>query len=309
MNVSNAPSKRSVAVVTGANSGLGYHVAETLASQGMEVLLACRDLDKARQARDAIAGHYPQARLRVEHLDLADLASVQRFAETLLSQLERIDLLINNAGVMALPLRRTADGFEMQVGTNHLGHFALTGRLLPLLASAPSARVITVSSLAHRFGSLDLDDLNWERRRYNKWTAYAQSKLANLMFALTLERRLRGMGSKVTSVAAHPGYSATHLQLAGPEMAASSMGTALWRSINQVFATSAAFGAAPVLHAAMQPVGGSSYFGPSRLGELRGPPGPAHIARRARDVDKAEALWRLSERLTGVSVASDTQAS
>src|SRR3954447_4314433 len=194
-------------VVTGANSGIGFHAARELSAHGARVTLAVRDTAKGEAAAARMTGE-----VRVARLDLADLSSVRAFAETVEQPL---DLLVNNAGVMATPLRRTADGFELQVGTNHLGHFALTGLLLERLLAGDEPRVVTVSSAAHRMGRVDLGDLSFERRRYRRWTAYGQSKLANLLFAFELQRRA---GMALLSVAAHPGYAATNLQTAGPEL-------------------------------------------------------------------------------------------
>lgn len=288
-------------VVTGANSGLGLETARALAGAKAHVVMACRDTHKGERAAASIKRDYPDARLEVAALDLADLDAVARFAAQFSAAHSRLDLLINNAGVMALPLRRTADGFEMQVGTNHLGHFALTGQLFERLRVAPGARVVTVSSLAHTFGRIDIDDLNWHERRYRRWPAYGQAKLANLMFALELDRRLRAADIDMLSVAAHPGYAATHLQLAGPEMSGSRLSTAGMRLANRVFAQSPHRGALPSLYAATATdVHGGEYFGPDGLREFWGDPTRARPAGRARKADMAARLWALSEQLTGV---------
>lgn len=291
-----------VALVTGANSGLGLHTAAALAGKGARVLLACRDAGKAEAAMRQIREQHPAALLEFRPLDLADLASVRRCAGTVLQRAPRLDLLCNNAGVMALPQRRTADGFEMQFGTNHLGHFALTGLLLPLLQKTAGARIVTVSSLAHHLGRIRLDDPNW-RRGYRKWPAYAQSKLANLMFALELDRRLRRIGDRTISVAAHPGYAATNLQFAGPAMENSGLGRLAMKLGNAVFSQPAEAGAWPSLCAATAPdVRGGEFYGPRGFQQLQGPPGRCRTSAAAQDQDVAARLWQLSEQLTGQEI-------
>jgi NAD(P)-dependent dehydrogenase (short-subunit alcohol dehydrogenase family) len=285
-----------IAVVTGANSGLGASIARELARAGASVVLAVRNTAKGERVAKEIGD-----RARVERLDLADLASVRGFAERFTD--DRIDLLINNAGVMAPPRQLTADGFESQFGTNHLGHYALTGLLLPRLLAATAPRVVTQASGAHRFGWIRFDDLQGEHR-YNNWLAYGQSKLANLMFAFELQRR--AAGTKLTSVAAHPGLSATNLQTAGPahwyERIAGQIG-------NVVIAQSADEGALPALYAATMPdVPPGAYVGPDGLLELRGHPHLVTAAKRAYDERAARRLWEVSEELTGVRYAFDGSA-
>ena len=288
-------------VVTGANAGLGLETSRVLAARGASVVLACRDQAKGEAALASIREATPGADVRLRALDLAELASVRKFAEDLAATDNGIDVLVNNAGVMAIPERRTADGFEMQIGTNHLGHFALTGLVLPLLARRPGARVVTVSSYAHVIGRISLDDLNWERRRYSRWLAYAQSKLANVLFAQELDRRAKAAGVDLTSVACHPGYAETNLQTAGPKMEGSALKERLMEVANRVFAQSAADGALPTIHAATAPgVAGGTYWGPTRLLGARGPAGPATPWRNTRDAELARRLWELSEELTGV---------
>ncbi len=228
--------------------------------------------------------------VRVRHLDLANLQSVRSFAE---ETSEPFDILIANAGVMALPMQRTADGFEMQVGTNHLGHFALTNLLLPRIRD----RIVVVSSEVHRQGRIDLDDLNWERRTYKRWAAYAQSKLANLLFVLELERRLRESGSPVRALAVHPGYAATNLQH-HTGSAALSVAVSVG---NRFVAQSEHMGALPTLYGATMDVAGGSYIGPARLRNLRGYPALGVPSNRAHDGEVARQLWELSARLTDVS--------
>ena len=271
-------------IVTGANSGLGRVTAAELANAGAHVVLACRNTAKGDEAAATMKGS-----VEVRALDLADLASVRRFAESV----DSVDILINNAGVMAIPQRRTADGFEMQFGTNHLGHFALTGLLLPKLTD----RVVALSSGAHRIGSIDLADLNWNTRTYRAWSAYGQSKLANLMFAYELHRRLEAAGSPLKALAAHPGYAATELQSHTESFADKLMAIA-----NRFVAQSAAMGALPTLYAAVVPdVPGGTYVGPDGLGEQRGHPKVVGSTKASRDELVARRLFDESERLTGVT--------
>jgi NAD(P)-dependent dehydrogenase (short-subunit alcohol dehydrogenase family) len=284
------------AVVTGANSGLGLVAARELARKGANVTLACRDLDKGAAALKQITAAVPGAQLSLAPLDLASLASVEAFAQGFRSEHDGLDLLLNNAGVMAPPRRVTSDGFELQLGTNHLGHFALTGRLIGAMAAREGARVVTVSSNAHKMARIDFDDLQSEHR-YNRWRAYGQSKLADLMTALELDRRLRAAGSTIKSVAAHPGYAATNLQTAAPPL----LDRAVMVLANQVLAQSADAGALPLLYAATEPgLEGGSYIGPDGIGEFRGHPKPVSPSRGAIDEQAAARLWSLSEQLTGV---------
>jgi NAD(P)-dependent dehydrogenase (short-subunit alcohol dehydrogenase family) len=267
-------------VVTGASSGIGVETARGLAAAGATVILGVRDREKTQRAFDGAVGD-----LRIAHLDLADLSSVRTFA----SGIDHLDVLINNAGVMATPFARTADGFELQFGTNHLGHFALTGLLLDRLAD----RVVVVGSPAHRTGRIVLDDLNWERRPYRRWAAYGQSKLANVMFAFELQRRLEAAGSAQRCTLAHPGYAATGLQ--------GKTGTrfdVVQQLGNRLVAQSAAMGALPTLRAATTDVAGGTSWGPQYL--LRGYPRLSRTSRRAHDRAVQEALWSLSEKLTDV---------
>ncbi|MEY2454375.1 MAG: hypothetical protein QOD92_3949, partial [Acidimicrobiaceae bacterium] len=239
-------------VITGANSGLGLRSAEAMARAGAQVLLACRNPAKAAEALEAVEACATTGTPSVIPLDLADLSSIESAAELIAERVGHIDVLMNNAGVMAIPLRRTADDFEMQFGTNHLGHFALTGRLLPLLLAAESPRVVSTSSQAHRIGKMRWDDLQW-RKRYSKWGAYGQSKLANLLFVLELDRRATRDGSELIAAAAHPGYASTHLQAAGPEMAGSALMARAMAFGNRLVAQSDADGALPQLYAATMP--------------------------------------------------------
>jgi NAD(P)-dependent dehydrogenase (short-subunit alcohol dehydrogenase family) len=284
-----------LAVVTGANSGLGLITARELARKGARVILACRNREKGQAALKEVTEAASGADPLLEDLDLADLSSVSSFAGRVVAGGEGVDLLINNAGVMAPPRRRTADGFELQFGTNHLGHFALTNLLLPLMEGREDARVVTLSSNAHKFGRIAFDNLNGDRR-YFRWNAYNQSKLANLLFALELDRRLRAAGSTVKSLAAHPGYAATNLQSA----AAPLVDRVVMKVINPVIAQNDEMGALPVLYAATAPgLGGGTYAGPDGAGELRGHPKVVQPSRAARNEDTARRLWDVSEELTG----------
>ncbi|MFF4060188.1 oxidoreductase [Streptomyces sp. NPDC001668] len=287
-----------VAVVTGANSGIGYVTARELARRGARVVLACRSEARGVEARDRMAGEVPGAEVEFARLDLGDLASVREFAAAY--RHGRLDLLVNNAGVMALPYGTTADGFETQFGTNHLGHFALTGLLLPALLATPAARVVSVSSAAHALANIDIRDLNSERR-YRRWIAYARSKTANLLFVHELARRLAAHGSDVIAAAAHPGYAATNLQAAGPRMAGRKVAERFVGIGNRFFAQSADAGALPTLYAATAPgVLPDSFTGPSRGGR-RGSPAPSWRAPWTRDDQAAGLLWAASEELTGVA--------
>jgi NAD(P)-dependent dehydrogenase (short-subunit alcohol dehydrogenase family) len=286
-----------VAVVTGANSGLGAITARELARKGAKVIAACRNTAKAEQAVAGIRQAAPGADVTVSALDLSDLASVRDFVDRTAAAHSKLDLLVNNAGVMAPPRRTTKDGFESQFGTNHLGHFALTGLLLERLLTAPAPRVVTLSSGAHRIGKITFDNLQRERG-YNNWTAYGQSKLANLLFAFELQKRATAAGSPLRSMAAHPGYAATNLQFAGPSRFYE---TALMAVANKVIAQSAEMGALPTLYAATVPdLPGGSFVGPDGLAEQRGYPRVVGAAGRAYDEGTWRRLWEVSEELTGV---------
>ncbi len=294
-----------IAVVTGANSGLGLETARALAGAGARVILACRDAGRGAGALDRIRDTHPDAEAEVRPLDLASLASIRDFAQRFADGYDRLDLLCNNAGVMALPQRETVDGFEMQLGTNHLGHFALTGLLLDRLrAAGAGARVVTVSSTMHRAGRIDFDDLQL-RRRYSPWGAYGQSKLANLLFAYELGRRLDAAGWSLVSLAAHPGYAATELQATGPRMSGSRGMERLMEWANRHFAQSAEMGAWPTLRAATSPDAKSGeYIGPGGFMEMWGEPVPVRSNRRSHDRDAARRLWDASVTLTGVDYAA-----
>jgi NAD(P)-dependent dehydrogenase (short-subunit alcohol dehydrogenase family) len=276
---------------------LGLVAARELARAGAHVLMACRDVVRSEAAARQVEETSPRGRVQVVSLDLADLASVRQFAERFRSQHDHLDILINNAGVMASPRNLTKDGFELQFGTNHLGHFALTAWLIEAMAGTEDARVVTVSSGAHRMGRIAFDDLQGEKK-YRRWRAYGQSKLANLLFAFELDRRLRASGSSIKSIAAHPGYAATNLQTA-----AAPMPDRLFMGFtNRVFAQSAEMGALPLLYAATQPeVEGGSYIGPDGFNEMRGHPTVVRARPQAYDEGSAARLWQVSEELTGVT--------
>lgn len=289
------------AVVTGANSGLGLQTALELARHGAGVVLACRDPARGQEALRRVRAAAPAAADRVELdlLDLADLASVRAFAARRAAA-GPLDLLVNNAGVMAVPLRRTADGFELQFGTNHLGHFALTGLLLAQLLARPGARVVTVSSGAHRAGRIDFANLGAERG-YGAWRAYSQSKLANLLFTAELDRRARAAGRDLVAVAAHPGFAATELQRTSARMSGRRLVELAAAGLTRLAAQPAAAGALPVLYAATAAdVVGGEYFGPAGPLEARGRPARVPRSARATDAETARRLWSVSEQLTGV---------
>ncbi len=279
-----------VAIVTGANSGIGYETARALAAHNAHVVLACRSLDKAEGAKARLLKEMPEASLHVMPLDLSSLASVRAFAGAFLAAYDRLDLLINNAGVMVPPLTKTEDGFELQFGTNHLGHFALTGLLLPLINHTPHARIVTVSSTAHKMGKIDFDNLNAEKS-YSKWPFYGQSKLANLLFTYELQRRLAQAGETTLAVAAHPGWTATNLQ----------QHTGQVQFLNRFFAMTPEQGALPTLFAATAPdVSGGAYFGPDGFFEMNGHPTRVTSIPRSHDEAVAARLWTVSEAMTGM---------
>ena len=275
-------------IVTGANSGIGYEAGAALAQKGARVILACRSLEKGQIAAAKI--YDPKGEVSIKQLDLADLSSVMRFADDFMAEHERLDILINNAGVMAIPYRQTADGFEMQFGTNHLGHFALTARLFPLLEKTPESRVVTVSSNLHVVGKINFDDLNSEKS-YQKWSAYGQSKLANVLFAYELQRRSSQNGDNPISMAVHPGYAATNLQ----------KDSWFFSFTNKFWAQSQEMGALPTLYAATYPdIHGGEYIGPDGFLAQRGYPQVARSSKRSYDIETAQRLWQVSEEMTGV---------
>jgi NAD(P)-dependent dehydrogenase (short-subunit alcohol dehydrogenase family) len=291
-------------VVTGSNSGIGYEAALEFARKNASVVLACRSMDKANAAVASIKAAVPTAKVVAMELDLASLASARAFNDAFRKSHGQLHILCNNAGVMAIPYRRTVDGFEMQMGTNHFGHFALTGLLIDLLLANEGARVVNVASGMHRIGTIRFDDMDWQHG-YRKWLAYGQSKLANLLFCLELQRRLEKSGVKLISVACHPGYAATNLQSAGPRMSGSSIMESLTGVANKIFAQSAAMGALPTLYAAVAPdVRGGDYIGPAGFTEMWGNPGKVGRSKAAQDASAAARLWQVSEQRTGVAYPS-----
>ena len=287
-------------LITGGNSGIGLEAARGMAANGAAVTIACRNLEKGKAAvTDIVAGH-PAADVTLLELDLADLASVETAAERYAEQHRSLDVLVNNAGVMALPYRQTVDGFEMQFGTNHLGHFALTGHLLPTLLTAAAPRVVTVSSGAHRFARGSLDNVD-ASRGYRKWEAYATSKLANLLFTYELHRRCQAEGLHLKAVAAHPGYAHTNLQTAGAKMSGSVIGEAIQHVGASLLGQSSQMGALPTVYAAVaDDVNGGDFIGPGGVAGMRGYPRKVGSTRASRNAQSAAQLWRLSEEMTGV---------
>lgn len=285
--------KGRTALITGANSGIGLEAARGLAGAGAMVILTARDSAKGNGALEDIRSTHPDAQLEVEELDLANLTSIRRCTERVRERHKSLDLLINNAGVMMPPLSYTADDFELQFGTNHLGHFALTAQLFDLVANARDSRVVTISSLIHRSGQLDFNDMHWRQRAYKTSQAYADSKLANLFFALELGRRLEDAGYSTLSTAAHPGFSGTNLQRHLP---------AIGKLITKVVTQSSAMGALPTLRAAVDPEAtNGDYFGPAGFLKTRGYPRVEQPAPRALDREAATRLWSESEALTGLA--------
>ena len=291
-NAENIPSQKGrVAIVTGSSSGIGYETARVLANKQASVIIAVRNLDKGNKALAKIRQQYPDADLKVMELDLANLAAVKNFTENFKQNYSHLDLLINNAGVMIPPYTKTVDGFELQFGTNHLGHFALTGQLLSLLLGTKGSRIVNVSSGAHAMGKIDLDDLPWEKRSYAPWKAYGDSKLANLYFTYELDRQLKAHNFETLATASHPGWTATELQRETPFM----------EYLNGFFAQNITMGALPTLRAAIEPgLQGAEYFGPKGFMEIRGYPVKVKSNELSQDQAIAKKLWEASEKLTGV---------
>lgn len=288
------------AVVTGANSGLGFETAKALVGRGANLVLACRSASKAEAAIDAIRREEPAGKVEFFALDLASLASIRDFAKRVTDRYPQIHLLVNNAGVMAIPQRKTEDGFEMQLGTNHLGHFALTGLLLDSIAAADGSRVVNVSSTMHKIGRMHFDDIHFDKG-YSRWPAYGQSKLANLLFTFELQRRFDAAGVATLTAASHPGYAATNLQFEGPRMDGSGLMKRAMGVTNRIFSQSAAMGALPSLYAATAPdVRGADYFGPGGFMELMGHPVRVDSNRKSKSLEDAARLWDVSVASTGV---------
>ena len=286
-----ADQKGKVALVTGSSSGIGYEAARVLANKNATVIIVVRNLEKGNAALEKIKAGYSEADARVMEMDLADLESVRRFAEQFKQEDSRLDLLINNAGVMMPPYCKTVDDFELQFGTNHLGHFALTGRLLDLIKSTPGSRIVNVSSGAHNYGNLDFDDLHCDDRPYKKMKAYGDSKIANLYFTYELQRKFDKAEYNAISTASHPGWTATELQ----------RHTGLFSFLNNFFAQGLEMGTLPTLYAAVAPdVKGGDYYGPDGWREMRGYPKKVQSNKLSHDKDIAAKLWEVSEKLTGV---------
>ena len=289
-----------VALVTGANSGLGYETTLALAAKGATVIMACRDADRARKAREDILATNPVGKLEILRLDLASLESVRAGAEAYLAKYNRLDVLINSAGIMAPPRSETEDGFELQFGVNHLGHFALTGHLLERIVETPESRVVSVTSTAHKFARIDFDDLQ-SRQNYRRYRAYGQSKLANLLFAFELNRRLAAAGSDSISLAAHPGLAETTLQRRTARATASRFEGAIYTAMHYVVSQTAEMGALPQLYAATgREAEGGMLYGPEWL-QTRGFPVQVRPSRAAASWEDARRLWEISAELTGVS--------
>ncbi len=287
-----------IALITGANSGIGWDAARALAEHGARVVLACRTRSKAQDAKERILDRAPGATIDLVDLDLSSLASVREAAAQVTGDYEHLDVLVNNAGIMAVPDQRTADGFEMQFGTNHLGHFAFTGLVLPRIRSVGGSRIVNVSSGAHKFGRIDFDDLNWEQQ-YSPWRAYGRSKLANLLFTYELQRRLSGAGVPTIAVACHPGGARTNLGTAPAGLKGRLM--EMVRPVINLFMQPADMGALPTERAAVDPgVQGGEYYGPDGLAEQRGHPVLVESNDRSKDRAVAARLWSVSEELTGV---------
>ena len=285
-----------IAIVTGANSGLGFETTKGLIKKGFLVIMACRDLKKAHGAHNKIKKEFPDADLKIIQIDTSSLKSVRAFADEFLNHYQKLDLLVNNAGIMVPPYSLTEDGFESQLGTNYLGHFLLTGLLMPALENTENSRIITLSSIAHKRGEINFDDLQFKKRTYKKWDSYGQSKLACLIFAYELDRKLKAKGFKIKSVASHPGVSLTNLWNHMP------LGFRLISPVFNLFISqSAEEGAKPTLMAALDDnVNGGDYFGPTGFNEMKGEPGKVHSTPLSKNKEIAKKLWSVSEELTDI---------
>ncbi len=304
-NVSDIPDlSNKIIIVTGANSGIGFEVSKALASKNAEVIMACRNQEKGLKAADTIKQEVPHASLKVMALDLADLSSIREFASKINNEYTRLDILLNNAGVMQTPQIQTKDGFELQLGTNHLGHFALTGLLLDLLLKTDDSRVVTMSSLTHKMAKIDFEDIMLEDS-FSRNRAYGNSKLANLLFTYEFQRRLEKENKSTISVAAHPGYSNTNLQQSGPGIGNRRFFYWFYKLSNRLIAQSAEKGALPILCAATdRNIKGGNYIGPKRLFESRGSPKKVQSNKQSHNEEDARKLWEISEELTGVKFLS-----
>lgn len=277
-----------IVIITGASSGLGLETARILASKNAELILACRNLSKGNEAINLIKNDYPESNLYLMQLDLSDLSSIKNFSDEFHSKFVKLDILINNAGLMAPPYSKTKDGFELQIGTNHFGHFALTSHLFDLLENTPNSRIVNVSSNAHKMGKINLNDINWEKRKYRKWLAYGASKIANLHFTYELKERIINKKKNVLVAAAHPGYSITELSRNSP-----------FFHFMYFIAQSSTMGALPILYAATATdVKNGDYFGPSGPGEWKGFPKKVKSNKLSQNKEINKKLWEISERLT-----------
>ena len=292
-NADNIPDQKGrVVIITGATSGLGKEAARVLAGKNAHVIMALRNIEKGEAAANEVRKEFSDAEVSVRNLDLTSLASVKSFAEGILHDYDRLDILINNAGIMMCPYSKTTDGFEIQMGTNHLGHFALTGHLMPLLKKTEGSRIVATSSTAHHLGNIDFDDLNWDTRKYNTQRAYGDSKLANLLFTYELARRLNGSKNGPVVTSAHPGWTRTELQ----------RHSGLASFLNNFFSQGVEMGTLPTLRAAVDSEAGpGDYYGPRGFMEMRGYPVKVKSNKRSQDLKAAENLWNLSEQLTGVN--------
>lgn len=294
-----------IVIVTGANSGIGYYTSKGLASKGAHVVMACRSRDKAEQAAALIKKDVPEAKLTLLDLDLSDLSSIRKFTDSFMNSFDKLDILINNAGLMAIPYRKTSDGFEMQFGVNHLGHFALTGRLFKLMSSTPDSRIVVVASSAEKGGKINLSDLNKEKK-YRRWQAYLDSKLANMLFMLHLSQKLEAEASDMIAVAAHPGYSASNIMEKGPSMKGRKWLLKAVHLANWIAAQSAEMGALPTLYAATaEQVENGGYYGPGGFLGMRGYPARTSPNSKRITAKLMSELWKQSEELTGVTFLSD----
>ena len=292
-------------LITGANAGLGFQTALAFARTGARIVMACRSLEKAHKAQDELLAAAPAAQAIVLPLDVSEPDSIREFGRQLSDRIGELDVLVNNAGMIAMPLARNSVGHELQLATNYLGAFALTGTVLPYFRSDAPARIVNVGSLAHRLAGLDLADLNWERAPYREWAGYARSKLALLTFTIELNRRLRERGSNIIALAAHPGFAATEIGADSPALSGNPLKRWFNRKMEPLIPR-AADAARPIIHAARaEDVAGGDYYGPSGFLEIAGAPGRARLNARAKDVDVAKRLWGVSESLTGVRYLSE----
>ena len=293
--------KEKTIVITGANSGLGFEITKILSTKNPHIIMACRNFEKAEKAKASILKENPEASLEIMEIDLSKLASVKNFAKQFSGKFDKLDILFNNAGVMFAPKVITEDGFELHMAANHFGHFALTGLLMDKLAKAENARVISISSMGHRFGKVNLKNVNYEKGLYNRIMAYSNSKIANLYFSYELDRKLKESKSSIISVAAHPGWTRTNLQTAGGAIDNSKGSIRFWNFMNIFFSQEVDMGVLPQLRAAFDPnVKGGEYFSPEKFLHLRGYPIIKPSSRRSRNKKNAQQFWEVSEELTGV---------